>query len=217
MTTLMTPTAGCVYNFTFKSGYNVFDGIYKVSKIMTFDEYVDDGGDIDTDFFSPNDKSEELNNELSNVQTSKILKLSHPSDDDLEPIFVPMYYLECTPDFNVKEYYNLGIVANIGITESVEDVDFIRSNITEAIESAIGVEPDPTLVIINTKWMTESDYQKIVAERDQNKINTRNYYSENLKLEDRLSRANTKINEYEKLIINLQHQVDKLKLVLENK
>ena len=65
--------------------------------------------------------------------------------------------------------------------------------------------------------MTESDYQKIVAERDQNKINTRNYYSENLKLEDRLSRANTKINEYEKLIINLQHQVDKLKLVLENK
>lgn len=213
----MTPTTGCVYNFTFKSGYNVFDGIYKVSKIMTFDEYVDDGGDIDTDFFSPNDKSEELNNELSNVQTSKILKLSHPSDDDLEPIFVPMYYLECTPDFNVKEYYNLGIVANIGITESVEDVDFIRSNITEAIESVIGVTPDPKLVIINTKWMTESDYQKIVAERDQNKVNTRNYYSENLKLEDRLSRANTKINEYEKLIINLQHQVDKLKLVLENK
>lgn len=217
MATLMTPTTGCVYNFTFKSGYNVFDGIYKVSKIMTFDEYVDDGGDIDTDFFSPNDKSEELNNELSNVQTSKILKLSHPSDDDLEPIFVPMYYLECTPDFNVKEYYNLGIVANIGITESVEDVDFIRSNITEAIESVIGVTPDPKLVIINTKWMTESDYQKIVAERDQNKVNTRNYYSENLKLEDRLSRANTKINEYEKLIINLQHQVDKLKLVLENK
>ena len=54
----MTPTAGCVYNFTFKSGYNVFDGIYKVSKIMTFDEYVNDGGDIDNDFFSPNDKSE---------------------------------------------------------------------------------------------------------------------------------------------------------------
>ena len=99
----MTPTAGCVYNFTFKSGYNVFNGIYKVSKIMTFAEYVDDGGDIDNDFFSPNDKSEELNNELPNVQTSKILKLSHPSDDDLDPIFVPMYYLECTPDFNVKD------------------------------------------------------------------------------------------------------------------
>ena len=71
-------------------------------------------------------------------------------------------------------------------------------------------------MIINTKWMTESEYQAIVAERDQNKINTRNYYSENLKLEERLSKANTKINEYEKLIINLQHQVDKLKLVLEN-
>lgn len=217
MTTLITPTAGCVYNFTFKTGYNNFDGIYKVSKIMTFEEYVNDGGDIDNDFFAPNDKSGELSSELSNVQTSKILKLSHPTDDDYTPVFAPLYYLECTPDFNVKEYYNFSIIAHIGLTESADDVDFIRTNITEAIESAVGITPEPKLVMIDTKWMTEADYQKVVAERDQNKIKTRNYYSENMELEKRLTQANTKIKEYEKLIINLQKQVDSLKLVLENK
>lgn len=213
MSTLMTPTVGAVYNFTFTSGYDTFNGIYKVARIMTYDEYVDDGGDIDTDFFTPNDKSEEVETELENYRSSKILKLVSPdSDDDSDPVYVPIYYLNETPDFNVKKYQNIGIVANIGITENVSDVDFIRENITEAVESALGITPDPKLVVTKEIWMTESQYQEIIKSRDESKKKVINYYSENLRLERALATANTKIKEYEKLVINLQKQVDKLKV-----
>lgn len=213
MSTLMTPTVGAVYNFTFISGYDTFNGIYKVARIMTYDEYVDDGGDIDTDFFTPNDKSEEVETELENYRSSKILKLVSPdSDDDSDPVYAPIYYLNETPDFNVKKYQNIGIVANIGITENVSDVDFIRENITEAVEAALGITPDPKLVVIKETWMTESQYQEIIKSRDESKKKVINYYSENLRLERALATANTKIKEYEKLVINLQKQVDKLKV-----
>lgn len=214
MSTLITPSAGNVYSFKFKSGYNTFDGVYRVLKIMMYDEYVNDGGDIDNDFFAPNDASDNLDSELDNVLNSKILKLIPPDNDDADPIFVPLYYLAETPDYNVKEYKNLGIIAKIGITESANDVMFISDIITEAVESAIGITPEPKLVVIDSKWMTESQYEDLKAERDENKMKVKNYYSENIKLEKRLAQVNTIITEYEKLIINLQNQVDSLKLRL---
>ena len=214
MSTLITPSAGNVYSFKFKSGYNTFDGVYRVLKIMMYDEYVNDGGDIDNDFFAPNDASDNLDAELDNVLNSKILKLIPPDNDDADPIFVPLYYLAETPDYNVKEYKNLGIIAKIGITESANDVMFISDIITEAVESAIGITPEPKLVVIDSKWMTESQYEDLKAERDENKMKVKNYYSENIKLEKRLAQVNTIITEYEKLIINLQNQVDSLKLRL---
>lgn len=213
MATLLTPTVGAAYNFTFTTGYDAFNGIYEVARIMTYDEYVDDGGDIDTDFFTPNGKSEEVETELANVRSSKILKLVSPdSDDESDPVFVPLYYLSETPDYNVKKYQNIGIVANIGITENVSDVDFIRDIITESVESALGITPNPKLVITKEIWMTESQYQEILKTRDDSKKKVKNYYSENLKLEKMLSSANTKIKEYEKLIINLQSQINELKV-----
>jgi hypothetical protein len=60
--------------------------------------------------------------------------------------------------------------------------------------------------------MTESQYQEIIKTRDETKKKVMNYYSENLKLEKMLSSANTKIKEYEKLIINQQKQIDNLKV-----
>lgn len=213
MAILMSPTVGAAYNFTFASGYDTFNGIYKVSRIMTYDEYVDDGGDIDTDFFTPNGKSDEVENELEHVRESMILKLVSPdTDDDSDPVFAPMYYLEGTPDYNVKKYQNIGIIANIGITEKVEDVDFIREIITEAVESALGITPSPKLVVTKEQWMTEAQYQEILKNRDESKKKVMNYYSENLKLEKMLSSANTKLKEYEKLIINQQKQIDNLKV-----
>lgn len=211
MSTMVTPTAGNVYSFTFKAGYDALNGVYRVLKIMMYDEYVDDGGDIDNDFFAPNDASANLEAEMDNVRNSKILKLIPPDDEDADPVFAPLYYLAETPDYNVKEYKNLGIIAKIGITESARDVSFISDTITEAIEAAIGITPDPKLVVINSTWMTESQYEDLKAQRDQTKLKVKNYFSENIKLEKRLAQANTIITEYEQLIINLQNQVNSLK------
>lgn len=59
--------------------------------------------------------------------------------------------------------------------------------------------------------MTEAEFNNVLKSRDESKKKILNYYSENLRLEKELSQAKTKLNEYEKIIISLQSQVNKLK------
>jgi hypothetical protein len=212
MTTLITPVVGATYNFIFVSGYDALNGIYQLVQIMSYDEYLENEGDIDKDFFTPNNKSDELATEIVNVRDSKILKLVDPDgDDDAEPVYAPLYYLKETPDFNVHKYQQLGIIANIGFAYSAEDVEFIKNTISDTVVAATGITPDPKLVVIKEQWMTEDQYNELLEERDETKKKVLNYYSENLQLEKRLAAVNTKLKAYEELIINLQQQVDRLK------
>lgn len=211
------PTVGATYKFKFVSGFESFDGIHTVAKVMTYAEYVDDGGDIEEDFFAPAGKEDELEKDIDKVRASKILKLISPDENaDSEPIFIPLSYLAETPDFNVKEYFNIGVIANIGIVEEAESVDFIKDTITQTVEAALGISPDPKLVITGTKWLTKTEYQEILASRDEEKQKVLNYYSENLRLEKVLMSAQTRIKEYEALIINQQQHIITLRKEIED-
>lgn len=212
MPTLIKPVVGGIYNFKFQTGYTKFDGVHKVVKIMTYAEYVSDGGDIFNDFYQPNQKTQEdLNNTINGVMANDILKVIQPNYDTIEEtIYIPTYFLEETPDYNVSKYHKFGIVANVGIIGDPNNLNFMKDNITEAFESVLGITPDISFVALEEKWLTDEQYQEILAERDENKKKSYSYYKENLRLQKQLSQANTKINEYERLIINLKEQIDAL-------
>ena len=211
------PTVGATYQFKFISGFESFNGIYTVSKVMTYAEYVDDGGDIEEDFFAPVGKEDELAQNTDQVRSSKILKLISPDENsDNDPLYAPMVYLAETPDFNVKKYYNIGVIAKIGVVEEAETVDFIKDTITQTVEAALGITPDPKLVITGSKWLTKTEYQEILASRDKEKQKVLNYYSENLRLEKVLMAAQTRIKEYEALIINQQQHITTLRKEIED-
>lgn len=211
MSTLMLPAVGMIYKFTFRDGYNYHDGIYKVARILTYDEYIADGRDLKDDFFTPNNKTEDDFNEVyEEATTSKILKLISPDglDTNTTEVYVPLNFLSETPDMNVDRYYKFGLVVEAGITRDPQTLTFMSDLLKEAVSASFGIDPKVTIVTLHEKWMSDSDYQKILRQRDESKLKVLNYYSENLKLEKRLAMANTQIKEYEKLILNLQHQLE---------
>src|SRR5574344_1977214 len=194
MPTLIKPVVGGIYNFKFQTGYTKFDGVHKVVKIMTYDEYISDGGDIFTDFYEPNEKTEDdINSTIDGVMTNDILKVVQPNYETVEEtLYILTYFLEETPDYNVSRYHKFGIIANVGVIGDPDNLNFMKANITEAFESVLGITPDVSFVALEEKWLTDEQYK------------------ENLRLQKQISQANTKINEYEKLIISLKKQLDAL-------
>ena len=203
MSTLIKPTVGAVYNFKFKSDFSRYDNIYKVAKVMTYEEYVADGGNLLSDFFEVVNKTQEdIDACIEYVRASDILKLTKPNaESTTETLFASTYFLEDTPDFNVSKY-------NVfGITESLR---FMKDNIIEAFETVLGITPKISFVVIREKWLSDTQYEELQASRDETKKGIYSYYAENLRLQKQISQANTKINEYENLIINLQRQIEEL-------
>ena len=212
MSTIATPTVGAVYNFKFQTEYSNFNGTYKVTGIMSYDEYLSNDGDIVSDFFTPNNQQAVADDEIANVRQSVIMKLDPPDeDDDGISKYAPLCYVSETPDFNVKKYQKFGMITYIGICEDPDVFNFMKNTVTEAVESTFGITPEPMFVVTGEEWLTETEYNNVLKERDDSKKKVLNYYSENLRLQKELSQYKTKLNEYEKLIINLQTQITNLK------
>lgn len=212
MPTLIKPVVGGIYNFKFQNGYTYFNGVHKVVKIMTYAEYVADGGNIVEDFYTPNGRNQDdVNSTIDGVMANDILKVVEPNIESIdEVIYIPTYLLEETPDYNVSKYHKFGIVANVGVIGDPDNLAFVKANLIEACESVLGITPEIAFVSLEEKWLTDEQYQEILAERDDSKKKSYSYYKENLRLQKQISQANTKIIEYERLIVNLKQQLDAL-------
>lgn len=212
------PTVGVVYKFEFDPGYNAFDGVYQLTKLTTYDQYLQDGGNLLNDFYTPNDKTEtDLNNDLAMIRESRIMQLLPPdaSITETDKIkYAPLCFLAVTPDHNVSKYQDFGIICKVGTTKQASDLDYIRNALVEHIEAALGITPDPRYVILQERWLTTSEYNDIVSERDESKQKILNYYSENQRLEAKLRDLQTLLNEYERTIIILnQQQSDAVEII----
>lgn len=204
MGTIVTPTTGIVYKFTFETGFENSNGVFKLVKLMTYDEYLNDGGNILQDFYIPNNKTEDdLNKELSVIRESRIMKLQTPNElGEVSSYFAPLSHLKCTPDHNVKQYAKLGIITYIGVVGEGELLDYATTNIKEQFEAALGITTEPKLVNIESVWLTDTEYREEVAKRDESKKKILNYYSENLKLNVEVTSLKTKLKKYEELLLS---------------
>ena len=204
------PTPGVVYKFIFDSGYDRFNGTYRLAKLMTYEEYLNDEGDILVDFYTPNSKdTAAVEADLPKLQASKIMKLISPDDEDTETeVFAPLCFLTETPDFNVREYQKFGIIALIGVTDDVEHLDFMRDSLVQLSEASVGISPDPKFMTVGSVWLTDTEYAEEVAKRDSKLQKIINYFSENRRLLREMSSLKTRLIEYEDLIVRQQKQLD---------
>lgn len=218
MSSFITPTVGVVYKFIFEHGYDAFNGTYRIVKLMSYDEYLTDGGNILTDFYEPNNKEEsDALKDLEQIRNSKIMKLIEPSIiDDSVVYFAPVCFLKTTPDHNVKQYNQFGIICHVGVVDDVEHFNFICDNLQQQVMFATGIDPKPKLVTTGTEWLTENEYIDLIKDRENAKKKVVNYFSENKRLEEQLSSQNTLLQEYEKLIISQQKTVENLKKLVGN-
>lgn len=204
MSVLFTPTVGMAYLFTFEHGFTNTNGIYRLVKLMTYDEYLADGGDILKDFYIPNEKTEEdLESDIDRIRDTKIMKLGGPDGNVDSIIHAPISHLVSTPDHNVRKYCRLGLIVNIGITEDPELLQFVPESIKEHVIAATGIDTDPYLVSIADVWLTESQYKEELLKREEDKKKVINYYSENISLRKQIAQLKTRLTEYEKYLIDL--------------
>lgn len=220
---IFTPSPGVIYKFSFEDGYTYFDGAYKVAKVMSYDEYIADDGDIINDFYVPaftarlNGEEEldmvDVNNTFLNdqeyIRSHKILKLLPPEDntEDNDGVFVSMYYIKETPDFNIKKYLKFGLVTYIGVTDEPSVLDNMRDMIKMHVDSTTGIDSDPQFVSVGEEWLTDDEYQEVLNNRNEIVKNSINYFTESVKLQKEVSTYKDQINAYEQVISQLSEDV----------
>ena len=214
MKSLLKLTVGVVYKFYFQEGYNVVDGVYRLMKIMTFDEALRENADLLHDFYLPNSKDiTDYQADLPAIRESRILKLNDMEREINSPMvrFVPEDFLACIPNHNVQQYISFGIISDIGLVKDVITLEYVRDNIVDQISYATGLDIDPKFVSLSQTWMTTKEFEDMIYAREKDKKQVINYFTEARRLEKRLLVADQQTHVYEQLATQLQRTVDAVK------
>lgn len=194
---------GYVYKFTFYSKLSIYDGIYKLTNIMSLDEIQDNAIDLYEFTFKPASYTEEeYSAEVDNIKSSRILKLKK-ADDSSSTLYIPEYYIIKQPNVNVSPYQRLGIVCNLGIFNDPNVLLSYKKEIEELLLDRLGIDKKFVIYTIEEIWMTDDEYQQIEEERKQNKTLLKtSVYHDKKELERKIQSLQTIIKEYEQLILN---------------
>lgn len=211
-TVSIVPSVGGIYKFTFIDRFNILSGIYKLAKLMTYDEFLEEGEDLLSKLYEPCGLSkEDLDADLQEIKASKIMKLTNPSiHTENSLMYMPLCFMDTTPDHNVKCYYKFGVVAYVGITEDPSTLSEIKNTIKDRAKAMLGIDPDPALITVGEEWLTESDYQEIVSRRKATQSGVLNYFSENVRLEKELTSLKSTLAAYEEIIRKQNAQIQSL-------
>lgn len=199
---MLTPYVGTVYDFVFVSPFSIYNGIYKVLRILTYDEIISDNIDISTIYIETGQTEEDYNTAVTEyLRTDKFLKLEKINDKSI--LYIPYSLTELEPDPNVKKYSRLAIAVDLGIFDNINDIQFAKNTIESMIDKGLGVGESTHAFSIEEVWLTLEDYNEEVKKREERKQGLINLYSEVLRLRQELDNQNTKIKYYEDLIIKL--------------
>ena len=194
--------SGSIYKFVIGNGLEHFNGIYKVAKVVTYDEFLLNGRNLLTDLYTPVGKDEDdLDNDLATIKSYDIFKLVSPDwMDTKDNIYIPACFVEEITEHNVKEYMKLGLICNLGIIDNKSTIDYKQSNIMQQCTATIGINPQTRFMTTGSVWLTDEDYAEEVAKRDEELKTTINYFSENKPLCTELDQANTRLQLYQEKI-----------------
>ena len=193
---------GWTYKFKFITGFESLNNIYTVVKIYSYDEFLAEGLTLIDLYTSVGKDADDLENDLLteeyNYTTQEIYKLRHPEYYD-SVIYVPEGIISEIPNFNIKKYSNVAVAMNLGVYPGDETFSAIREIMSEHMESQLGYADTADLITIGHVWLTDQEYSNLQAEREVNKKNVINYFSECKNLRESNTKLNSIIDNYEKL------------------
>lgn len=202
---MLLPYVNTVYQFRFTSGFAACDGIYKVLRVMTFDEMISDSINL-VDLYTKVGKLEEdYHKDAASLRTDKILKLEDVTNSE-NVLYIPNSFNLYEPNPDVQVYANLVLAVNLGMFDDPTQIEFAKNTIESIIDKGIGIKESTLLFSTKDVWMTVSDYKEHVRQRNARKAGLVNLYSETHKLRKALDEANKKIQYYEDKFIALGNQ-----------
>jgi len=196
---------GSTYKFEFVPVLAGINGIYEVTSIVSYNQYVLDGGDTLKDLFETNSLTEaEYATHAEEIVGSKVAYLL--SKTTVQPaIPVPLCLFPKHPDTNLKPYGRLIVTLDLGIFGDQTRLEALMSAMKDIALTSVGIDNDPVLMNIDTKWLTDAEYAAIRQTREDLITNEVTYYSEFKRVQEALNRANDKISAYEAGLIALQN------------
>lgn len=218
MSTVIIPTVGQAYNFTLNAKYSYANGIYRVKKLMTYEEYVNSRHNILEAFYSPGDLTQEdVDQDLPYLRTSVIIEVGAPDEDSSTIVeCIPLCFVYDTPDHNVHRYHKFGLITYCGLTNNIDQFDYLKENVKNMFSACLGISPDPFWVDVGYVWMTEAEYEAQQSHQEEQAKQVVNYYTENIRLQAQYNSVNVKFNSYEEIILNQEQQIAQLKETIED-
>lgn len=200
----MSVYVGNTYKFVLQSNFSELDGIYKVLRIMTYDETVSDQIDLMELYVKHSKTAEDFENDLPVIRDTKVLKLQ--SVLDLSVVHIPTNILQLEPDPSVQKYLHLSLGIDLGIFSTLDQVLYIKEVVHELINGGLGVDTEPVIIEISSrqKWMTTEEYDTLDSERRSKKERVINYYTENNRLRKELLSERAKVAAYEQILKQLR-------------
>lgn len=197
---------GYVYHFDFKLLLNDYNGIYKLLSFLTIEEIRNNELDLFSLTFEPLGVSKEdfeAEFEIFYVQeNSNIMKLQDVNDIT-KTIYIPEYYINKIPSFNVKPYQRLGLSINLGLFEDSNELELIKNEVNEILATKIGISNNAVVFSVEEKWLTNDEYEIIKQQREDNISDLSNIYSDNLELIKQITNLQSINNTYEEIIMEI--------------
>ena len=186
-----------VYDFKFKSNLFTYDGIYRVSAILSYAEMLSLNLDLFKITYKPNNLNESaFNADLDQIRVGKIAKLISVIDE-AKIIYIPEHMFDKVPDGSVQKYLRLGLAVDLGIYDDAESLSVLRSEIEQVVETMLGVTKKTVVYTVNDEWMTTSEYAELDDARKLAITRVSNHYTDKLSLIKQVDSLKTLIKYYE--------------------
>ena len=219
---------GKIYRFSFTKNFrslgyirdiddpehSVMTGTYRVDKIMSYKDVIAGGIDVYNSLYVPCNVSEEQYklDEPTFINTI-FYKLVDPRNEKTV-IYMPLSFVDGTPDGSVREYNKFLLVANLGVFSDKDMIYDMINIFTQLLEARWGVSQKDkqfntdiiNLQTYDSVWLTPDEYDLLNESRDYYKKNSTNTLLEDLfntelnKLKEENAKLESKVIAYEEIL-----------------
>lgn len=200
---MIVPSIETTAKFTFNSPFNVLDGIYTLTQLVSFSTAINDGVNFVDSLYaytSYPDPDEAFATDWKLYQNDQVLKLVS-IDDAAKIIYVPASLINEVPDPQIIKAHNLTLRVDLGLFRDPTTIAWIKSEIDDFVANSTGTTKTCHLFAPKTEYMTESEWQALEQDR-LNRISELDLSSKTIvNLRKELDTANRKLRAYEEKII----------------
>ena len=166
------PDLGETASYTFKAPIAALNGIYTLTKTLSFQALVDEEISLYDTLYAPLGVSESVwDTDWPTYRDDTILKLDtadHLLDEDRTEIvshYVPTRLISGIPDPNVLRVFDLFLAIELGRFEHPSEVAHAQAQLDDIAAAVSGTTDTARLFSAEETWVTRTAYAATVAER----------------------------------------------------
>lgn len=199
---MVIPNIGQTCRYTFIDSWSNLDGVYELVQQLSFTEIKENKIDlVKTTYTVANKTAADYENDLPTFTGQVFLKLINPTNENI--VYVPTVFIAKIPEYDIHIRTKLVLTLDLGVFNDIGEINTITNTVKSIISTSYGITAEPVIFSYGSEYLSDNEYAAIEDERELNKSQTVNYYSETQRLISELNEAKNKIIAYESLLKTL--------------